>query len=434
MKSFDELIAPDEASQRFTPLGLSFAGILTPESAARHIQHTVNVVLAEPVPRTVRDSFDRVRQVHIYGLFAYELFTAAGDLAVLLLQQAFAERFMSYYENAIPLVDQNDVDKPILAEGYEAVHAALVEEEGSHRKGEWFVKSRVRPGEKAVFRGSLGQFFAWARMEGLLSGQRSRLFDKVLVRMRNRAAHPTSYKLSMPTDTALTIRDVGEFVNRLWGARTPGGRIFPAPIARELVVLGWDPISQSCIQQRPDQLTADTERRHWSYMIVRAVSGDELFGFHSDYETTRYPAEHLSGPGSYDEAFGWISSSEVARDEIDPLDRWFVVRVDGDHVDPPRNIHQFAGLPVSDRTGLWHLIQADYPVDAFAHVRSSAAAGNGCPVLGKCDSCWTDTKVVSDWSTIGDSLPGLNLVAVPRPPVGARVEAGFGRWEISALL
>ena len=75
-------------------------------------------------------------------------------------------------------------------------------------------------------------------MEGLLAGQRSKLYDRILVRMRNRAAHPLSYKLSMPTDSALTIRDIGEFINRLWGARTRGGRIFPEPVRREMLVLG----------------------------------------------------------------------------------------------------------------------------------------------------------------------------------------------------
>jgi hypothetical protein len=38
------------------------------------------------------------------------------------------------------------------------------------------------------------------------------------------------------------------------------------------------------------------------------------------------------------------------------------------------------------------LIQADHPVDAFGHVRSSEADGSGCPVRGHCNACWTDTK------------------------------------------
>lgn len=430
IKTFAQLTEPDERSQRFTPLGFSPGGLLTPESAARHIQRTVNVELDSAVPQTMRDSFRRVRSTHVYGLLDYELFTVAGDLVVLVLQQAFAERFMSYYSNAIPLVNQAGVETPIAATSYETVHAALVEKGGSHQKGDWFVKSLARPGTKSPFRGSLGQFFAWARMERLLDGQRSKLFDRILLRMRNRAAHPVSYKLSMPTDSALTIRDVGEFINRLWGARTPGGRIFPEPVTREVVVLGWAPDGHSFIQQRPDQLVADTKRRDWRYLIVRAVPTDELVGFDSDAETVRFSAEWLWGPGAYDDAVAWADSAAQGSDEVDHLDRWFVVRAAGGAVDPPRNPHQFAGLPINERDGQWHLIRSDYPADAFAHGRSSETAGSECTKLGACERCWTDTDVVGAWDVVHNRLNELNFSLRPRPPINARVGYEFARWGI----
>src|SRR5260370_26092839 len=152
------------------------------------------------------------------------------------------------------------MNTPLMARGYQAVHAALVEKDGSHHKGDWSVKSLVVPGATTRFSGVLPHFFAWARMERLLGGQRSKLFDRILVRMRNRAAHPMSYKLSMPTDSALTIRDVGEFINRLWGARTSGGRIFPEPVKREVVVLGWSPEGDSCLRRRPAELGTGASR------------------------------------------------------------------------------------------------------------------------------------------------------------------------------
>ncbi len=161
-----------------------------------------------------------------------------------------------------------------------------------------------------------------------------------------------------------------------------------------------------------------------------AVGVDELVGFHSDFETTRYPAEHLWGPGGYEEAISWLSSSDVEPGEIDPLDRWFVVRAVEGRVDPARNIHQFAGLSVDQRGGKWHLVQADYPMDAFVHVRSAEAVGGFCVMEGPCDQCWTDTKVVGDWATIEASLSGLQLTPRPSSPIGARVECDYAGWEI----
>lgn len=93
VRSFPDLVTPDRRSLRFTARGLSLAGQLTPESATAHIQHTLGVGLDASVPETTRRTLERVRFVHLYGLFSYELFTAAEDLAVLSLEQAFTDRF-----------------------------------------------------------------------------------------------------------------------------------------------------------------------------------------------------------------------------------------------------------------------------------------------------------------------------------------------------
>ncbi|MFI5386232.1 MAG: hypothetical protein ACHQ50_08940, partial [Fimbriimonadales bacterium] len=190
IKTFADLATPDERSLRFSPMGFSPGHLLTPESAAAHIQRTVDVGLDPAVPATTRDSYRRVCSTHVYGLFDYELFTVAGDLALLALQQAFAERLVDYYGGVIPIVNQAGKEKSIIAPTYEAVHAAFFDKDGSHHKGDWYIRSLARTGERTQFRGGLGQFFAWARTERLLDGQRSKLFDRILVRMRNRAAHP----------------------------------------------------------------------------------------------------------------------------------------------------------------------------------------------------------------------------------------------------
>src|SRR6266567_2794356 len=168
IKTFAELVTPDERSQRFSSRGFSPSYLLTPESAAAHIQRTVNVTLEAAVPQTMRDSYRRVCSTHVYGLFDYELFTAAGDLALLALQQAFAERLVDYYGGVIPIVNQAGKEKSINAPTYEAVHAAFFDKDGSHHKGDWYIRSLATSAERTQFRGGLGQFFAWARTERLL--------------------------------------------------------------------------------------------------------------------------------------------------------------------------------------------------------------------------------------------------------------------------
>ncbi len=421
IRSLAELTAPDERSQRFTPLGWATGTrILSAEGAAQHIQQTVAIGIDPSVPETVRKSFDRVRSVYIHGLFDYELFSAASDLALLHLQQAFAERFMAHYGSTIPFVSSRGVQKPLMASSYDDVHRALAERGGSHQRGEWYVPSLVKPGEKTRFSGSLNHFFAWARMEHLLDGQRSWLFDRVLPRLRNRAAHPTSYSLSMPTDAARIIRDVIEIVNRLWGARTPGGRIFPAPIERAVAAIGWDAAGTSKIQQTVGQLAADDSRSDWTYLIVRAVTSDYLWAYNSDVDTTRYPVEYLWGPGSRAEALEWSRSHREVSDTVEYLDRWFAVRVNERRVDPPRNPRQFFGLPESRRSGRWYLIRADYPIDAFSHARSAETSGDGCSALGQCDRCWVDVAVVGTWQEVADVL--TTSVGRIEPQPGRRLQ------------
>jgi hypothetical protein len=433
IRSLAELTAADERSQRFTPWGLATgARILSAAGAARHIQQAIAIEINPSVPETVRKSFERVRSVYTYGLFDYELFSAAADLALLHLQQAFAERFMAHYGPTIPFVSSKGQQKPLTASSYDDVHHAL--HSGSHRKGEWYVPSLVKPGEKTLFRGSLNHFFAWARMEHLLHGQRSRRFDRVLPRLRNRAAHPTSYLLHMPTDAAPIIRDVIEIVNRLWGARTPGGRIFPAPTDRAVVAIGWDAAGSSKIQQTVEQLAADDSHSDWTYLIVRAVEDDDLWAYDSDAETTRYPVDYLWGPGSRSEALEWSWFHRETSDTVEYLDRWFAVRVNECRIDPPRNPRQFLGLPESNRSGRWYLIRADHPYDAFSHARSGETSGAGCPTLGLCDRHWVDVAAVGTWQEVADVLTTKVGHINPQPPIGARVPADDKRWEVLSML
>src|SRR5207248_1845696 len=85
----------------------------------------------------------------------------------------------------------------------------------------------------------LDSLLRWAREEELLRGQRNRALDRPLRDMRDYVAHGAGDHLLMPGDSAQAISDVAEIINQLWGVATPGGRLYPAPIHREVQLIGW---------------------------------------------------------------------------------------------------------------------------------------------------------------------------------------------------
>ncbi|WP_447002501.1 hypothetical protein ACRAKI_22595 [Saccharothrix isguenensis] len=90
------------------------------------------------------------------------------------------------------------------------------------------------------FNGMLKNLWNWAHEEGFLPGQRARNMQPAQVELRNMVAHPSGYHLGTPVDAARVIRDLAEIVNCLWGARTPSGRLHPAPVHRFVQLIVWD--------------------------------------------------------------------------------------------------------------------------------------------------------------------------------------------------
>lgn len=224
------------------------------------------------------------------------------------------------------------------------------------------------------------------------------------------------------------IRDVGEIINRIWGSPTPGGRLYPAPIRREIFGIGWSPDGTHLARPWAANLLEGAERDGWRWILVRAVEQDDVWGFHCDFATTQYPAELLWGPGSVREAIAWFESTLPEGDEVEYLDRRFVLRTSTAEVDPPRTIEQFLGLPADARAGSWLLAKADYPTDAYRHVRSLLTGGSSCRPLGECDECAVEVEAVGDWGAIERAIHRAGLVLQPRQPVGVRAESEIGRW------
>lgn len=121
---------------------------------------------------------------------------------------------------------------------------------------------------------------------------------------------------------------------------------------------------------RDDQLVQFTDPGDWTCIVVRAVDeGEGLWAFDAQYERTKLPTELLWGPGPRDEALTWMNEAQPKGDTCDYLDRLFALRIHEGKVSLARRTEVALALPPERRDGKWFVVRADYPNDAFAHVR-----------------------------------------------------------------
>ncbi|MFE6485413.1 hypothetical protein ACFVGN_21080 [Streptomyces sp. NPDC057757] len=125
------------------------------------------------------------------------------------------------------------------------------------------------------FNGMLHGLRLWARTAGLLRGRRSRAVEEALAKLRNCVAHPSSHHIDTPVEAARTVRDLAELINQLWGHATPGGRLYPAPLRREIIVLSWNGSGRARMEAA-SALTVpgpveDQEDDEYQHVVVRAL-------------------------------------------------------------------------------------------------------------------------------------------------------------------
>ncbi len=373
IRALEDLTTPDGRTLRFTPLGLSTGPeILRPDYAAEFQQQVIAKCDLHPdVPEGTRNGFERLRTLHSYGILWYDAFTVAENLSWFVMEQAFRERFVTYYDGMIPFVSTKTGDEDTLTvQDFEDVYRAL-NHGGSHANPEWQLKVRSTD-DSMKFRATFSHLLNWARAEGLLHGQRNKRTEEFYRRIRNQVAHPSKTHLAMPPDSERTIHDLAEIINRLWGHSTAGGRLYPAPLDREVLVVAWidAQVGMTRSIMRDYQLATFNEPGNWECIVIRALFEDRgVSEFDAQYERTNLPAELLWGPTSPAEALEWLENEKPRADTATYLDRLFVLRIHEGRVSLPRRPEISLALPPDKREGSWYIIRADYPNDAFGHVR-----------------------------------------------------------------
>jgi hypothetical protein len=426
IKTLGELQGPDDRAGYFTPFGLGRAS--NAEAVALYHQQVMGrLELAAVVPERVRAAFDQLRDLYIRGVLWYDLFTVAHDRARLILEYALRERFLDFYGGTVTFLDPAGVPLDLHPTDFDA----LFEEMRSRRLRNWPLRVDAT-GRQLRFDGMLDSLFRWARTVELLHGQRNRHHETLLKTFRNRAAHGTGYHLLDPGFASLAISDLAEVINRLWGATTPGGRLYPAPLRREVTAIAWTG-DGTITWGLATGFRTDMEPGGWTCVLVRAALDDDLPHFDAQFEATRSPCELLWGPGTHQEAAAWLGQNDPAGDEIDILDRRFMVRHHDGRLYLPRSPEIAAGLTPPEQTGTWYLMRADSPFEVFNHLRQLLAGGHGCTDGPHClrpgAPCPVEGLGCGSWQDMLDIVANGGPPPAPRVVPDVRAPSGWPRWN-----
>jgi len=445
IKTLSELQEADERTLHFNPIGLG--GRMRPEDSAEFQQQLVaRHDLVPAVADGTRQSFEQLRTIYAYGVLCYDIFTMVHDHALLVFEQALRDRFIDFHRGKVTFVGpRTGQTEELAAERYEQVYDFV----SRHRN--W--KLRIGDGPETMnFNGMLFGLREWARRMKLLRGQRNRGIEQAITNLRDLVAHPTSYSLTTPVDAASAISDLAEIINQLWGSATPGGRLYPAPVRRTIVALRWNADGSEVMsavveqgadagQDAPD--SSDREADDWTYVMVRGVPHDwDLLHFDAKYETARYPSEWLWGPGNACEAMAWLACEQPPDDEVDVLDRIFLLRYHDDVLYLPQSPDIAASVAEGEKPGTWFLVRADAPQDALGHLRQALAGCHPDPRAdGRCSQCPIETVGSGSWQEAMELLAASGVQVSRREVPDVRVPSrmgwprrtrilGNGSWDI----
>ena len=411
MLSIEELQAVDGRSCVMTPAGMRETD---PETANRLHQEAIQrIVLVDDAGEQTRSTFERLKLVYAYGLLCYELYTLVEEQARLILELALRERFISFYGGQAQFF-KGEASVALPQDSFETLREAMWAHRGM--RGEWRIA--LHDGQRVPFKPSLLGLLRWARDEELLRGQFNRFREEAFVGMRNLVAHPEHWSVTGPSDALYALRALAEIVNHLYGATTPGGERYPPPVDRRPMAYGWS-IGLQLVMDPTDLPTADDREQELTYAIVLMATDDRSVpDLDTTYEASPLPVDLLWGPGSWTEACGWASDHSPEGDEVDPLDRWFIVRK-SEPVRPQRP-EVVAGLEGSESTGSWVLVKADDPFDVVRHVRHRLAGESECPMSLDVRACRVQQEVEGDCRSVlqrYEQVTGVRPVPVRNVPL-----------------
>jgi hypothetical protein len=403
IKTLTELAEPDEASLLIRPLDIDPAHVA--EGVAEYRQSLIaSFELLDEVPESTRKSYDQVRTIYSYGVLCYDLYTAAGNQARLVMEQALRDRFLPFYGGTVTFVDSANVEHTVTAKQFDQ----LYDPDHPLVQRKWRLK--LQSGRKLIyFDGMLTSLLRWAREEGLLGGQRDRWQDRFRVWFRNYTAHP-HYHLEMPDDATTEIYHLSDLINRLWGAPSD------SPVRREPVAIAWTAtqIMYGLADgfEIHDRMPADA-----NCVLLMADPTDHTLGnsFDVQYEMTARPFDFLWGPGRWPAGAEWLKHERPAGDEISTLDRLFLLRHYGKRLYMPRSVGVTAALNDDDRVGEWYLIRADYPYDAFGHQRQVLLNAPGHSATGFCRECPAENIASGIWREVLQYCESAGIDVTPRP-------------------
>lgn len=427
IQGLSELQTPDDRALLFGPWGLSTGGTLDPEFAATYQQEVIaGADLADEVPQRTRSAFEQLRRLHSHGVLLYDAYTIVSSQAPFVLELALRERFVAFYrDEGVPLVHGNNRRRTLPITSFADFKQRDLPEANRELEQEVGQGSKWKLAYKSVrrmrFGGNFTELLQWARNVSLLHGQRNRAIESAIADLRNHAAHPEGYSIVGPGESRGMIWDAAEIINRLWGADTEGGRLYPAPLGREVMAIGWGGDTGGTVTFYAGDPEAREPGGSKTYVVVRAVPHDpDLHQYSTRFEKTTYPAEFLFGPATWGEARDWILTNEPTADAVDYLDRTFVVRERNEHVERPRSPEVAAALPADERSGTWHLLRADHPNAAYNHVRGPGGTRRGdCAQTGPCKNCRVEVLGRGPWEKVVrehgcDPLP-LPDIDIPSP-------------------
>ncbi|WP_432120093.1 hypothetical protein [Streptomyces sp. bgisy032] len=381
--------------------------------------------LADDVAETTRQKFEQLRVAFSHGVLCYELFTLVADAAQLALEQALRDRFCAHHRGqALAVRDRRGHEHRITMTSPTDFFDELRNIRGPE------IRMGSAP-EWKPFNGMLTGLLTWARREGLLRGQRNRNSEPVHRALRNIVAHGT-YHLDTPVEAARALSDLAEIINHLWGRPTPGGRLYPAPLSRSVVAIGWNDHGEKTTAGYADQLAETRDEESFTYILVRAVfcpggvTDPNLLEFDARSATTAFPAQYLWGPGSREEALVWLAHHQPESDLCDYLDQAVLVRVHDGHIGLPVYPGVAAGLPAAEQRGTWHALRVDRGPDALAHLRALADAVAGHAKEGECQVCPVDTLATGDLAAVLKAARGAGTDTTPLHVPDVRTP--FAQW------